>query len=93
MYSSPNTTRNLKSRRLRWAGHVAPMEQSRNAYSVLEEKPEGKRPLRWPRRRWEDNIKMNLREAGCDTGDWIYLTEDSDQWRAYIKAVVNLRVP
>ena len=55
-----------KSRRLRWAGHVARMEQSRNAYSALVEKPEGKRPLGRPRRRWEDGIKMDLREVGCD---------------------------
>ena len=61
-------TRNLKSRRVRWAGHVARMEQSRNAYRVLVGKPQGKRPLGWPRRSWEDNIKMNLREMGCDPG-------------------------
>ena len=64
MYSSPNIIRNLKSRRLRWAGHVARMEQFRNAYRVLVRKPESKRPLGRPRRRWEDNIKMDLREVG-----------------------------
>ena len=62
LYSSPNIIRSLKSRRLRWAGHVARMEQSRNAYRVLMGKPESKRP----RCRWEDNIKMDLREVGCD---------------------------
>ena len=64
LYSSPNINRSLKSRRLRWAGHVARMEQSRNAYRVLVGKPEGKRPLGRPRRRWVDNIKMDLREVG-----------------------------
>ena len=75
-----------------WAGHVARKEQSRNAYRVLVGKPEEKRPLRRPRRRWEDNIRMDLREGGCDPGEWIDL-EDWDQWRAYVRAVMNLRVP
>ena len=69
MYSSPNIIRNLKARRLRWVGHVARMEKSRNAYRVLAGKPEGKRPLGRTRRRWEDNIKINLREVACDPGD------------------------
>ena len=93
LYSSPNIIRGLKSRPLRWAGHVAGMEQSRNAYRVIVGKPEGKRPLGRPRRRWEDNIKMNLREVGCDPGEWIDLAEDRDQWRAYVTAVMNLWVP
>ena len=93
MYSLPNKIRNLKSRRLRWAGHVARMEQSRNAYRVLVGISEGKRPLGRPRHRWEDNIKMDLREVGCDPGEWIDLAEDRDQWRAYLRAVKNLRVP
>ena len=92
MYSSPNIVRKLKSRLLRWAGHVERMEQSRNAYRVLVEKPEGKRPLRRPRRRWEDNIKMDLREVDCDPGEWIDLAEDRDQWRAHVRAVMKLRV-
>ena len=79
LYSLPNLIRNLKSRQVRWAGHVAHMEQSRNAYRVLVGKPEEKRPLGRPRRRWEDNIKMDLREVGCDPGDWIYLAEHRDQ--------------
>ena len=70
--------RNFKSRRLRWAGYIAHMEQSRNAYRVLVEKPEGKRPLGRPRCRWEDNIKMNLKEACCDPGDWIALAKNRD---------------
>ena len=93
MYSSPNIIRNLKSRRLRWAGHVARMEQFINAYRILVGKPESKRPLGRSRRRWDDNIKMDLREVGCDPRDWIALAEDMDQWRAYVRAVMNLRVP
>ena len=69
------------------------MEQSRNAYRGFVEKPEGKRPLGRPRRIWEDNIKMDLKKVGCDLGDWIDLAEDRDQWRAYVWAVMNLRVP
>ena len=69
MFSSPNIMRSLKSRRLRWAGHVARTEQSRNAYRVLVGKPEGNRSLGRPRRRWEDNIKIYLREVDCDPGD------------------------
>ena len=93
MYSSSNFIRDLKSRRLRLAGHVARMEQFRNAYRVLVGKPENKIPLGRPRLRWEDNIKMDLREMGCDPRDWIALAEDRDQWRAYIRAVMNLQVP
>ena len=87
MYSSPNIIRSLKSRRLRWAGHVARMEQSRNAYRVLVGKPEGKRPLGRPRHTWEDNIRMDLKEVGCDPGEWIDLAEDRYQWRAYLRVV------
>ena len=92
-YFSNNIVRNLKSRRLRWAGHVARMEQSRNAYRVLVGKYEGKRPLGRPRHRWEDNIKMDLRDVGCVPGDWIDLAEDWVRWRAYVRAVMNLWVP
>ena len=69
------------------------MEQSRNAYTVLVGKPEGKRPLGKSRRRWEDNIKTDLREVSCDPGEWIDLAEDRYQWRAYVRAVMNIRVP
>ena len=95
MYSSPNIFRYPKSKRLTWAGHIARMEQSRNAYRVLVGKSEGKRPrpIGRPRCRLEDNIKMDLRELGCDTRDWIALAVDRDQWRAYVRAVTNLRVP
>ena len=82
LYSSQNIIRSLKSRRLRWAGHVALMEQFRNAYRVLVWKPESKEPLGRPRRRCQDNIKMNLREVGCDPRDWLALAEDRDQWWA-----------
>ncbi|KAJ4448105.1 hypothetical protein ANN_10117 [Periplaneta americana] len=78
LYSSPYIIRNIKSRRLRWAGHVARMGESRNAYSVLVGRPEVKRPLGRPRRRWEDNIKMDLREVGYDDREWINLAQDRD---------------
>ncbi|KAJ4437848.1 hypothetical protein ANN_13787 [Periplaneta americana] len=78
-------------RRLRWAGHVARMGESRNAYRVLVGRPEGKRPLGRPRRRWEYNIKMDLREVGYDDRDWINLAQDRDQWRAYVRAAMNHR--
>ena len=93
LYSSPNIIINFKSRRQRWAGYVARMEKSRNAYSVLVGKHERKRSLGRPRRRWEDNIKMDLREVGCDPRDWIALVEDRDQCQAYVRAVMNLWVP
>ena len=69
------------------------MEQSRNACRVLVGISEGKRPLGRPERRWEDNIKMELKERGCDPVDWIEHAEDRDQWRAYVRAVMNLQVP
>ncbi|KAJ4448643.1 hypothetical protein ANN_00033 [Periplaneta americana] len=92
LYSSPDIIRNIKSRRLRWAGHVARMGESRNAYRVLVGRLEGKRPLGRPRRRWEDNIKMYLREVGYDDRDWINLAQDRDCWRAYVRAAMNLRI-
>ncbi|KAJ4427408.1 hypothetical protein ANN_25030 [Periplaneta americana] len=91
LHPSPDIIRNIKSRRLNWAGHIARMGESRNAYRVLIGRPEGKRPLGRPRRRWEDNIKMYLREVGYDGRDWINLAQDRDQWRAYVKAAMNLR--
>ncbi|KAJ4443678.1 hypothetical protein ANN_05353 [Periplaneta americana] len=93
LYPTPDVIRNIKSRRLRWAGHVARMDGSRNAYRVLVGRPEGKRPLGRPRRRWEDSIKMDLREVGYDDRDWINLAQDRDRWRAYVRAAMNLRVP
>jgi hypothetical protein len=93
LHFSPNIIRMIKSRRLRWAGHVAPMGETRNAYRILVGKPEGKRPLGRPRRRWVDNIEMDLREIGWDGMDWIELAQNRDQWRALVNTVMNLRVP
>ncbi|KAJ4443576.1 hypothetical protein ANN_05250 [Periplaneta americana] len=84
LYSSPDIIRNIKSRRLRWAEHASRMGESRNAYRVLVGRPERKRRLGRPRRRWEDNIKMDLREVGCDDREWINFAQDRDQWRAYV---------
>jgi hypothetical protein len=93
LYSSPNIIRMIKSRRMRWAGHVARMEAPRTAYRILVGKAEGKRPLGRPRRRWVDNIKIDLREIVWDGMDWIELAQDRDQWRALVNMVMNLRVP
>jgi hypothetical protein len=83
----------IKSRRLRWAGHVARVGEGRGVYRVLVGRPEGKRPLGRPRLRWEDNIKMGLRETGIDGANWIRLAQDRVQWRAIVNTVMNLRVP
>ena len=78
---------------MRWAGHVALMEERRGVYRVLVGKPEGRSPLGKPRRRWEDNIRKDLREVGCGCVDWMELAEDRDRWRALVSAIMNLRVP
>ena len=78
--------------RMIWAGHVACMGERRDVYRVLVGKPEGKRPLWRPRRRWEDNIKMDLQEVGCGGMDWIELAQDRDRWGALVNAVMNIRV-
>jgi hypothetical protein len=93
LYSSPSIIRMIKSRRMRWAGHVARMGEKRNAYRILVGKLERKRPLGRPRRRSVDNIKMDLREIGWDSIDWIDLAQDRDQWRALVNTVINLRAP
>jgi transcription termination factor 2 len=83
----------IMSRRVRWAGHVARMEEKRNAYRILVGKQEGKRPLRRFRRRWEDNIRMDLRETGWGGMDWIDLPQDRGQFRTLVNTIMNLRVP
>ena len=93
LYSSPNILRVIKSRKMRWAGHVARMGEERGAYRVLVGKSEGKRPLGRPRRRWVDNIRMDLQEVGRGYVDCIGLAQDRDRWRTLVSAVMNLRVP
>jgi len=93
LYSSPNIVWVIKPRRMRWTGHVARMGEERVVSRVLVEKPEGKRPLGRPRRRWVDNIRMDLQEVGCGYVDWIGLAQDRDRWRTLVSAVMNLRVP
>jgi hypothetical protein len=92
LYSSLNIVRVIKSRRIRWAGRVARMGQGRGVYRVLVGRPEGKRPLGRPRHRWEDNIKMDLRETGIDGANWIRLAPDRVRRWAFVKAVINLWV-
>jgi len=93
LYSLPNVVRVVKSRRMRWAGHVARMGQGRGVHRVLVGRPEGKRPLGRPRRRWGDNIKMDLQEVGGSWEDWMELAQDRDRWRALVGTVMKLRVP
>jgi hypothetical protein len=87
LYSSPSVVRVIISRRMRWAGNVARM--GRGVYRVLVGKPEGKRPLGTPRRKWEDNIKMDLQELGCGVMDWIELAQDRDRWRDVVNTVMS----
>jgi hypothetical protein len=93
LYSSPSIIKIIKSRRMRWAGHVAQMGEKRNAYRLFVGKPEGKRLLGRPRRRWVDNITMDLGEVGWGDVDWIGLAKDRNRWRALVNSVLNLRVP
>ena len=85
--------REIKSRRMRWAGHVARMGEEKWVYRVLVGKPEGRRPLGGPRRRWVDNIRTNLQEVGCEYIDWIGLAQYRDRWRKLVSAVMNIWVP
>jgi hypothetical protein len=78
---------------MRWAGHVARMEEGRSVYRVSDGKPEWKRPSGRHRLWWEDNIKMGLRETGIDGANWIRLVQDRVQWRVFVKTVMNLRIP
>jgi hypothetical protein len=93
LYCSPSIIRIIKSWRRKWAGHVARMREKRRAYKILVGKPEAKRPLGSPRRRWEDNIKIGLRKIGWGGIDWIDLAQDRDQWGALVNTVTNFRVP
>ena len=89
MYRSPNIARVIKSRRLRWAGHVARMEEGRSAFKILTGKPTGKRPLRRPRRRWEDNISMDLEEISIKAWNWVDFFQDRNYLRALVNAALN----
>ena len=93
LYSLPNIVRVVKSRQMRWEGHVAHMGEDRDVHRVLVGEPEGKRPLGRPRRRWEDNIKMDLQEDGGDREDWMVLAQDRDSWRALVGTMRDFRVP
>ena len=93
LYSLPNIVRVVKSRRMRWAGHVARVGEGRGVHRVLVGKREGKRPLGRPRRRWESNIKMDLQEVGGSCGDWMELAQGRDMWRALVNTVRNFQVP
>jgi hypothetical protein len=93
LYSSPGIVEEINARKIRWAGHVARMGEVRGAYNILVGRPEGRRQLGRPRRRWEDNIKMDHREIWFGDVDWIHLAQDRDRWRALVNTVMNLRVP
>jgi len=93
LYFSPSIVRVIKSRRMRWAGHVARIREKRGVYRVLVGKPGRKRPLERPMHRGEDNIKMDLQEVGCGGMDWIELAQDRGRWRALVSAAMSLRVP
>jgi hypothetical protein len=92
LYSSPDIIRQVKPRRMRWVGHVERMGEERKVYKVLVGKTEGKRPFGRPRRRWEDGVRMDLREIGLGGVDWIRLAQDRVRWRAVVSLMVNLRV-
>jgi len=93
LYSSHGIIWVIKSKIMKWAGHVARMGKRKGEYRVLVGTPEGKRPRGRPRRRWKDNIKMGLQKMGCGGIDWIELAQDRDRWRALVNAVMKLRVP
>ena len=93
LYRSPNIVRVIISGRLRWAGHVARMEEDRSAFKILTGKPTGKRPLGRPRRRWEDNIRTDIEEIGINAGNWVDSAQDRNYWRALVNAALNLQVP
>jgi hypothetical protein len=92
LYSSPIIISQIKSRGMRWAGHVARMGEETNVYNILMGKPEGKRPPGKRRCGWQDGMRMDLREIGWGSVDWIQLVQDRDWWQALVNTVMNLRV-
>jgi hypothetical protein len=88
-----NIIRIIKARRMRWEGHIARKGEKRNTYRLLVRKPEGRRPVGRPRRRWVDNIRMDLVEVGWGDVDWVGLAQDRDRWRDLVNSVLNLGVP
>ena len=92
LYFSCNIVRVIKSRIMRWAGYIALVGERRGVYRILVGKPEGKKPLGRPRRRWEDDIKVDLQEVGCGGVDWFELAQGRDGWREFVNVVMNLRV-
>jgi len=93
LYASPNSVRVVKSRRTIWARHVARMRKMRNAYNIFVGKRRGNRPFERPKRRYEDNIRMDVREMGREFVDWMHLLRDREQWWAFVNTVMNLRLP
>jgi hypothetical protein len=93
LYRSPNVLRVIKSKRLKWAGHVTRMEEGRIAFKILRGTPAGKIPLGRPRRRLKDNIRMDLKEIDVNTKNWVDSTQDRGYWRAFVNATLNLRLP
>jgi hypothetical protein len=93
LYSAPNIVRVITSRKMRWTGHVARIGEGRDIHRTLVGRPEGKRPLGRSRQRWEDDIKLDLKEIGIDGTNWTLLAQDKVQWRAFVNTVMNLRFP
>ena len=93
MYRSPNIVSLIRSRRLRWAGHLAKMGEGRSAFKILTGIPAGNSLLRRPMRRWEDNFKMDLKGIDINTGNWVDSSQDRGYWRALVNSALNLRVP
>ena len=93
LYRLPNIVRVIKSRSLRWTGHVARMNKGRSALRIVTGTPAGKRPLRRPRHRWEDNIRVDLKEIGINTRNWVDMAQDKDYWKTLVNVALNLRVP